>query len=301
MQKNRKAQLLHSLAITLACGALLVGCGDDKTTTEDPAVEQTAGAAKTGETENGVRYEVIQPGKGQSPTLSDYVTVHFRVMRADGSLIDDSRREGAQTHLVSDTLFGWQEVLPKMQEGAVWRIHVPAELAFGEQGLGDIVAPNEPLAFEIELIDVMTQEEWQAARLEAFKAREAEREANRKFLKENAEKPGVTVTESGLQYEVLVEGGGARPKPEDRVQVHYRGMLIDGTEFDSSYKRGEPAEFPINRLIQGWQEGLTLMNEGAKWRLVVPAELGYGDRGAGELIKPGDTLIFEVELIRILG
>ncbi|HEY8352958.1 MAG TPA: FKBP-type peptidyl-prolyl cis-trans isomerase, partial [Sphingomonadales bacterium] len=281
--------------------ALLVGCGDDKTTTEDPAVEQTAGAAKTGETENGVRYEVIQPGKGQSPTLSDYVTVHFRVMRADGSLIDDSRREGAQTHLVSDTLLGWQEVLPKMQEGAVWRIHVPAELAFGEQGLGDIVAPNEPLAFEIELIDVMTQEEWQAARLEAFKAREAEREANRKFLKENAEKPGVTVTESGLQYEVLVEGGGARPKPEDRVQVHYRGMLIDGTEFDSSYKRGEPAEFPINRLIQGWQEGLTLMNEGAKWRLVVPAELGYGDRGAGELIKPGDTLIFEVELIRILG
>lgn len=296
-----KAQFLQSLAITLTCGALLVGCGDDQSTAKDPAVEQTTSATQSGETENGVSYEVLRAGAGQSPTLSDYVTVHFKVMRADGTLIDDSRREGAQTHLASDTLLGWQEVLPKMKEGAIWRIDVPANLAFGENGLGDIVAPDEPLAFEIELIDVMTEEEWQAARLEAFKAREADREANRKFLEDNAAKPGVTTTESGLQYEVLVEGGGAQPKPEDKVQVHYRGMLIDGTEFDSSYKRGQPAEFPVNRLIQGWQEGLTLMNEGAKWRLVVPAELGYGDRGAGELIEPGDTLIFEVELIRILG
>lgn len=302
MQKDSmKAQLLQSLAITLTCSMLLVGCGDDQPTTEDAAVEDATSAVETGETENGVRYEVLRSGAGQNPALSDYVTVHFKVMRADGTLIDDTRRAGPQTHLASDTLLGWQEVLPKMQEGALWRIHVPAALAFGETGLGDIVAPDEPLAFEIELLDVMTEEEWQAARVEAFKAREAEREANRKFLEDNAKKPGVTTTESGLQYEVLVEGGGAQPKPEQTVQVHYRGMLIDGTEFDSSYKRGQLAEFPVNRLIKGWQEGLTLMNEGAKWRLVVPAELAYGDRGAGELIQPGDTLIFEVELIRIVG
>src|SRR5690606_29102788 len=141
----------------------------------------------------------------------------------------------------------------------------------------------------------------QKERLAAFKEREADREANRKYLEDNLAKPGVRQTESGLQYEIISEGGGPSPKPEDTVVVHYRGMLIDGTEFDSSYERGQPAEFPVNRLIKGWQEGLTLMNEGAKWRLVVPAELGYGDRGAGELIEPGDTLIFEVELIRILG
>ena len=119
------------------------------------------------------------------------------------------------------------------------------------------------------------------------------------FLAQNAKKPGITVTDSGLQYEVIQSGEGLSPSRTDRVTVHYRGTLVDGREFDSSYKRGKPATFPLNRVITGWTEGLQLMKEGDKWRLFIPSNLGYGSRGAGDLIGPNETLIFEVELLKI--
>lgn len=120
-----------------------------------------------------------------------------------------------------------------------------------------------------------------------------------KYMIENAKREGVTVTESGLQYEVLNTGDGPKPKATDTVTVHYAGTLLDGTEFDSSIKRGEPATFALNRVIAGWTEGVQLMNKGSKYRFVIPAELAYGDRGAGAQIGPGATLIFEVELLEI--
>ncbi|MEE2777862.1 MAG: FKBP-type peptidyl-prolyl cis-trans isomerase [Acidobacteriota bacterium] len=126
----------------------------------------------------------------------------------------------------------------------------------------------------------------------------ANREAGAAFLAENARKEGVMTTDTGLQYEVLEAGAGARPAATDTVTVHYRGTLIDGTEFDSSYGRGQPAQFPLNRVIPGWTEGLQLMSVGAKYKLYVPSELGYGANGSGE-IGPHSTLIFEVELISI--
>ena len=119
------------------------------------------------------------------------------------------------------------------------------------------------------------------------------------FLANNAKKADVTVTESGLQYEVIQSGEGRSPGRTDRVTVHYRGTLVDGREFDSSYKRGEPATFPLNRVIAGWTEGLQLMKEGDKWRLFIPSNLGYGQRGAGGMIGPNETLIFEVELLKV--
>jgi hypothetical protein len=120
------------------------------------------------------------------------------------------------------------------------------------------------------------------------------------FLADNAKKPGVTVTASGLQYEVLQKGTGASPKAADTVEVHYRGTLLDGTEFDSSYKRGETIEFPLNRVIPGWTEGVQLMQEGAKYRFAIPSNLAYGERGTpGGPIPPNATLIFEVELIAV--
>ena len=119
------------------------------------------------------------------------------------------------------------------------------------------------------------------------------------FLAQNAKKQGITVTDSGLQYEVIQSGEGLSPSRTDRVTVHYRGTLVDGREFDSSYKRGKPATFPLNRVITGWTEGLQLMKEGDKWRLFIPSDLGYGSRGAGDLIGPNETLIFEVELLKI--
>ena len=120
------------------------------------------------------------------------------------------------------------------------------------------------------------------------------------FLAENREKDGVVETASGLQYQVIDEGDGEKPGPEDQVKCHYHGTLIDGTVFDSSVQRGEPATFPVNGVIQGWVEALQMMTVGSKWRLFIPADLAYGDRGAGGAIGPNTTLIFDVELLEIV-
>ncbi len=125
-------------------------------------------------------------------------------------------------------------------------------------------------------------------------------EAGNAFLEENKNREGVTVTESGLQYEVLQEGDGPKPDSTDRVRVHYHGTLIDGTVFDSSVDRGEPAVFGVNQVIPGWTEALQLMPAGAKWKIYLPSEIAYGERGAGQDIGPNSTLIFEVELLEIV-
>jgi FKBP-type peptidyl-prolyl cis-trans isomerase len=119
------------------------------------------------------------------------------------------------------------------------------------------------------------------------------------FLAENAKKAGVTTLPSGLQYKEITPGTGKSPKATDTVTTHYKGTLIDGTEFDSSYKRSEPATFPVSGVISGWTEALQLMKEGAKWQLFLPSNLAYGERGAGGVIGPNVTLIFEVELISV--
>ncbi len=123
--------------------------------------------------------------------------------------------------------------------------------------------------------------------------------AGEAYLAENAKKDGIVTTASGLQYQVLQEGTGASPTASDLVTVHYRGVTIDGNEFDSSYKRGAPATFPLNRVIPGWTEGLQLMKEGGKSRLFIPSNLAYGERQAGPSIGPNSTLIFDVELVKI--
>ena len=136
-----------------------------------------------------------------------------------------------------------------------------------------------------------------AAKAEAGKAAKAEGE---KFLAENAKKDGINVTKSGLQYEVMNEGTGKKPKATDTVRCHYEGRLLDGTVFDSSYKRNEPADFGLQQVIAGWTEGVQLMAEGAKYRFYIPYMLAYGEGGAGAMIPPFATLIFDVELIKVL-
>lgn len=158
---------------------------------------------------------------------------------------------------------------------------------------------------------LMTKEEAGKVRAAFFKGQQqkamAERqaaagknkEAGEKFLAENARKDGVKTTASGLQYKVIKEGTGPKPAATDRVTVNYEGTLIDGTVFDSSYKRGKPVTFPLNQVIKGWTEGLQLMSEGSKYKLFIPSDLAYGARGAGNRIGPDETLIFTVELLGI--
>jgi len=126
------------------------------------------------------------------------------------------------------------------------------------------------------------------------------KEAGEEFLRVNKEKAGVVTLPSGLQYEILTKGTGAKPKATDNVKCHYHGTLINGTIFDSSVQRGEPATFGVSQVIPGWVEALQLMEAGSKWRLFIPSELAYGERGAGEAIGPNSTLIFEVELLDIV-
>ncbi|MFY8274944.1 FKBP-type peptidyl-prolyl cis-trans isomerase [Pseudoalteromonas sp. SSDWG2] len=139
--------------------------------------------------------------------------------------------------------------------------------------------------------------EIQKRREEEAKVLAAEGEA---FLAENAKRAEVTVTESGLQYEVIEQGEGAKPTADSTVRTHYHGTLINGTTFDSSYERGQPAEFPVGGVIKGWTEALQMMPAGSKWRLYIPHTLAYGERGAGAAIAPYSTLIFDIELLDIL-
>ena len=169
--------------------------------------------------------------------------------------------------------------------------------------VADILQGNAPKMSHEEVHEVLEhyfaelEERQQAEAAERGKAAKGEGEA---FLKENAKKAGITVTPSGLQYEVVKEGTGRQPKASDTVRCHYEGTLIDGTVFDSSYRRGMPAEFGLRQVIAGWTEGVQLMKEGSIFKFYIPYNLAYGERGAGADIPPYAALIFKVELIKVL-
>ncbi len=162
--------------------------------------------------------------------------------------------------------------------------------AYG-QGAQDAIAGQDSQ------VPVENEEQLMSALTEALMQQKSA--SSESFMQENAARPEVTTTASGLQYEVLVEGTGPKPAATDTVVTHYHGTLTDGTVFDSSVERGSPASFPVNRVIAGWTEALQMMGTGSKWRLVIPPELAYGERGAGGAIPPNATLVFEVELLEI--
>lgn len=171
-----------------------------------------------------------------------------------------------------------------------------------EAGLDTVFAGGEPLLDDAtrEQVKNTVSEKLQKKQVEerAATANKAKAEGEA-FLAENAKKAGVKTTASGLQYEVLTEGKGTAPKASDTVTVHYKGTLINGETFDSSYDRGQPVSFPLQNVIPGWTEGLQLMKPGAKYKFVIPSALAYGERGAGAKIGPNSTLVFEVELISL--
>jgi FKBP-type peptidyl-prolyl cis-trans isomerase FklB len=170
------------------------------------------------------------------------------------------------------------------------------------KGASDVLNKKKLLLTDQELRDILTglQKDMMAKQEERMKTMgEKNKKDGAAFLAENKKKEGVKTLPSGLQYKVIKEGTGKVPKATDTVTTNYRGTLIDGTEFDSSYKRGQPATFPVNGVIKGWTEALQLMKTGSKWQLFVPSDLAYGDKGAGPQIGPNAVLIFEVELLSV--
>ena len=254
-----------------------------------------ANAEKAGvnSTATGLQYEVLSegPAGGAAPGADDIVEMHYVGTKIDGVEFDSSRARGAAARfpLVTVAKSWTEEALKMMSVGDRYRFYVPSELAFGQAGTpGGPIGPNEALIYDVELLDVTN-----AAR---------NLEAAQKYLAENAKNAGVKTTESGLQYEVLAEGpaDGKSPTDANIVKVHYKGTLADGTEFDSSYARGEPAEFPLAKVIKGWTEGVQLMSVGDKFRFYVPPDLGYGETGTPNgPIGPNEALVFEVELLEV--
>jgi FKBP-type peptidyl-prolyl cis-trans isomerase FklB len=170
------------------------------------------------------------------------------------------------------------------------------------QGFKDAYTDSELLMAEQAVLDMLASYDQEMREKHAERTGEVaekNKTEGEAFLAANKEKEGVVVLQSGLQYRVITKGTGRTPEFSDMVKTHYRGTLIDGTEFDSSYERGEAVVFPVNGVIKGWTEALMLMKEGAKWEIFIPADLAYGVRGAGSMIEPNATLIFELELISI--
>lgn len=180
-------------------------------------------------------------------------------------------------------------------------LHINFDILY--QGMKDQVSGSSLLTDQqIQNVMVAFNQKLIAKRnAQANALKEKNKKAAEAFLEENKKKEGVVTLPSGLQYKVLVKGNGPSPKDTSVVKVHYIGTLIDGREFDNSYKRGEPAEFPLNQVIKGWTEALQLMHVGDKWMLYIPPELAYGENGAGNTIEPNSVLIFEVELLDIVN
>jgi FKBP-type peptidyl-prolyl cis-trans isomerase FkpA/FKBP-type peptidyl-prolyl cis-trans isomerase FklB len=225
--------------------------------------------------------------------LTSAVVVALSTLPLSASAVDKltTEREKASYMVGLDLANGLQQI-----KGEIDLPIVIQALQTAMSGGQPLLSAEEALAVRQEFVKRL-----QAQQAEKQKAvAEKNKAEGEKFLAANRSKPGVKSTPSGLQYQVMKEGNGPKPAATSRVKVHYVGTLIDGTKFDSSYDRGEPAEFTLNGVIAGWTEALQLMSPGAKYKLFIPSNLGYGDRGSPGPIGPNATLIFEVELLEIL-
>lgn len=276
-----------------AAGAVDQKLADENRAASEKFLSGNANKSGVKSTATGLQYEILAegPADGLSPGADDLVAMNYGAAKIDGVEFDSSRAHGAAPRFpIAAVANSWaEEALKLMSVGDRYRFYVPSDLAFGENGTPDgVIGPNEALIYDIELISVTNA----AGNLDAAQ----------KFLSETAKRPGVKTTQTGLQYEVLAEGpaDGKSPTDANIVKVHYKGTLIDGTEFDSSYGRGEPAEFALAGVIKAWTEGVQLMSVGDKFRFYVPPDLGYGKEGRPDgPIGPNEALIFEVELLDV--
>jgi peptidylprolyl isomerase len=260
----------------------------EEATTETTEVEGQSIAAEfiDGEvitTASGLQYIIVEEGTGPSPEPGDLVQVHYTGLLEDGTTFDSSydRGEPIQFPLGQGIVIpGWDEGITLLKVGGKGKLIIPPELAYGEAGAGGVIPPNATLYFEVELVDIPP-----GSPDAPIEVSEAE----------------FTTTDSGLMYYDLEEGTGDSPQEGQVVNAHYTGWLEDGTKFDSSIDRGQPFQFVIGagQVIPGWDEGIGTMKVGGKRQLIIPSELAYGESGAGGVIPPNATLIFEVELLDV--
>jgi peptidylprolyl isomerase len=231
-------------------------------------------------TESGLKYIDDVLGAGDFPKTGDKVKVHYTGTLEDGTKFDSSRDRNQPFEFPlgqGRVIKGWDEGISTMKPGGKRKLIIPSALAYGERGAGKLIPPGATLIFDVELIEVMEA-----------------------FVDTDFSLPGrEDNTESGLRMIVHKEGNGEKPSAGQTVSVHYTGLLETGKKFDSSHDRGSPISFPLGqgRVIKGWDEAIALMSKGEKRTLIIPPELGYGERGAGGAIPPNATLIFEVELV----
>jgi peptidylprolyl isomerase len=242
---------------------------------------------ETKTTASGLQYILVEKSKDANAPKAEAgkkVSVHYTGMLMDGKVFDSSRERGAPIEItlgVGQVIPGWDEGIALMHVGDKMRLIIPANLAYGEKGAGGVIPPNATLQFDVELVAV--------------------KEGPKPF---DVKGKDTVTTASGLKYIVVEKAKDAaavKPQVGQTVSVHYTGMLLSGKTFDSSVERGSPFEFPLGQgqVIKGWDEGVALMQVGDKVRFIIPAELGYGANGAGGVIPPNATLLFDVELLGI--
>jgi peptidylprolyl isomerase len=269
--------------ILLLLAVVLAACSQTSFEPTVTAEASPAGGEEIITTDSGLQYVVLERGDGPVPQAGEIVAVHYRGTLEDGTEFDNSYDRGQPFAFPlgqGRVIAGWDEGIALLTAGSKARLIIPPDLAYGEQGAGGVIPPNATLIFEVELVSVQPGSPAAPADVE-----EAE----------------YVTTESGLKYYDFEVGEGPSPQEGQTVSVHYTGWLEDGTKFDSSLDRGQPFSFVlgVGNVIAGWDEGVATMAVGGKRQLVIPPELAYGDQGAGDVIPPGATLIFEVELLDV--
>jgi FKBP-type peptidyl-prolyl cis-trans isomerase len=265
---------------------------------------------KTAKTASGIYYVIDKKGNGKHATAADKVKVHYKGYKLDGSTFDSSYDRGQPIEFpLSGVIKGWTEGIPLFEEGGKGTLLIPSSLAYGQNAPpGSTIKANEVLLFDVELIKINPEPEVVEAP-SPVKAAPAAEEVNspdpstqdqliQDFIKKN--NLNAQKTASGLYFVIDKKGNGKHATAADQVKVHYKGTLLDGTKFDSSYDRNEPITFPLSGVIRGWTEGIPLFEEGGKGKLIIPSALGYGPNGAGGVIQPNEILVFDVELLQII-
>ncbi|HQU70970.1 MAG: FKBP-type peptidyl-prolyl cis-trans isomerase [Calditrichaeota bacterium] len=261
---------------------------------------------------DGIFYTVEREGDGPLPQKTEHVVVHYTGKFLDGKVFDSSiPRDHPFIFQVGEgqVIPGWEKGIPLFRAGSKGTLYIPPALAYGKQGAGDVIPPDTPLAFEIEVLGVIPDATYQEMLKEAQQEAEAQAaegkarlETDMEIIAGYAKKEGlqVQITESGLSYAVEAQGGGPRASAGQEVKVHYKGTFLDGTVFDSSFERGQPIQFPLGmgRVIRGWDEGIALFNQGGKGTLLIPSYLAYGPRDQGP-IPANSVLRFDIEVVEV--